>query len=150
MQLIVDPETFEISTSGAVTGAIYFREGASAFPETGWNDLVSPILLDWSREIVQLASEPSGACALHFMDGPFSVRLKKDRGAFFVSFESRPKAPTASVAVDFQELAGSFLKSAAGLISIRDFQRRMPRQAAELRGLSDQLRRVLNGGAPAA
>jgi len=93
VEIVVEPETFERSAHGGITGRVWLRDGRpevqADFPEVGWSDLPVALLSAWAAELQRLARAlPSeGAVAIcHFMDGPYSFTVHAERaGAWRIS-----------------------------------------------------------------
>lgn len=75
-QLIVfEPDTFERSDNGTITGVIYFDFGDFQFPEIRWNDFVVVIVGWWIEAMLRLSNGLTRIEDLKFMDGPLKVRI---------------------------------------------------------------------------
>lgn len=59
---------------------IWFEEGGESYPEEGWLDFGAVILLWWVSAILRLFGG-SREEDLVFMDGPFRVRVRRDRAS---------------------------------------------------------------------
>lgn len=80
-----DTETLSQSSSGAITGSIWFEAG-DQFPERGWSDFVVVILVWWLKAAASLARR-RGSVELQFMDGPYAVAVEaNDEGTCSVEF----------------------------------------------------------------
>lgn len=77
IRLVVEQDSLEVSPHGAVTGRIYFRLDADAFPDWAWNDFVLIVVGWWVHTVLQLGSDSCTEVELMFMDGPFTVRLHR-------------------------------------------------------------------------
>ena len=73
--LRVEPLSLTRSPLGTIAGEVWVEFGAIAFPEARWNDLVVTILGWWLTATVSLVSGWKRQATIHFMDGPFEVRL---------------------------------------------------------------------------
>ncbi len=62
---------------GRVFFEIYFKLNNSFFPEQGWTDLAPSILSMWIDTLLKIDSEDEDEKLLHFMDGPFTVKIEK-------------------------------------------------------------------------
>jgi hypothetical protein len=73
----VDTQTFAVQ-SGTVTGRIYLKcSDDLCFPERDWNDFPVIILTWWLDAMFAFVTALAPAVQLHFMDGPFSVKICK-------------------------------------------------------------------------
>ena len=80
-----DAETLSQSSSGAITGSIWFEAG-DPFPERGWSDFVVVILVWWLKAAASLGRR-RGSVELQFMDGPYVVTVEaNDEGYCSVEF----------------------------------------------------------------
>lgn len=71
----VDPQSFEISASGLITGRISIKINDVYFPEREWNDSVVNLLNWWAIELSNFFSGVSTSVNLYFMEGPLHVKL---------------------------------------------------------------------------
>jgi hypothetical protein len=86
VELVVDAATLARSSRGAITGAVWLRDGdpdtQADFPEVGWSDSVVALLANWLPELQRLArtipaTDASTDC--RFIDGPYLVTVRVER-----------------------------------------------------------------------
>jgi hypothetical protein len=75
--LVVDPASFERKAIGPVWGTVFFQFDQGSFPASGWSDIVVPIVTAWLAVTTRAAAAAPGRHVLHFMDGPFSMALRR-------------------------------------------------------------------------
>jgi hypothetical protein len=78
VDVIVIPESFQLTTGGAVTGQFWLRFAAPvgtprAVPEANWFDFPVPVLSWWLEALARVAA--GADAALRFMDGPHVLTL---------------------------------------------------------------------------
>ena len=94
--VVVSPSTFDMSKHGSVTGVVYVKTGASAFPDDHWSDFVVVVMSWWLPEVTSLQTGSSRTCSCNFMDGPFRFDIEALRAdvwnckLFGASEEKRP------------------------------------------------------------
>lgn len=64
-----------MSKNNSITGVIYFQNNEVTFPNNKWTDLIVPILLNWSEQLISLSKNESNTEVLQFLDGPYSTRI---------------------------------------------------------------------------
>lgn len=85
----VDPDSLEMSESGALLGRIFVRLPTGAFPDDAWSDFVV-IVAHWLSTAVGLRSGQTDRGILGFMDGPYQLRIEKEQsGTFAITPEDR-------------------------------------------------------------
>lgn len=77
MRVSFDSETLHQSGSGSITAVLFFEFEGDAFPCVGWNDFVV-VTLGWWIEVLRELTAPGAAVDLHFMDGPYSIRIVRE------------------------------------------------------------------------
>ena len=87
----VDESSFEVSSSGMVTGGVWIQLGDYSFPEQRWNDFVVVVMSWWCEALNGLVgSDASAVC--RFMDGPYEFHLSyKDADTIGISFAEGAK-----------------------------------------------------------
>jgi hypothetical protein len=105
-KIIVEERSLEQHVDGTVTAVIYWQMGNWRFPDGDWNDFIVLVLRWWVQAVVRLADGSTSTEALRFMDGPFEVRLRREKDVIWFSFVSRRRGEQieASVQGRFQEL----------------------------------------------
>jgi hypothetical protein len=73
IQVVVRPETFELSSQGSVIGVIFVRADGRSFPDDSWSDFPLVILSWWIEHLTSDTSER--AAALRFMEGPYYLEI---------------------------------------------------------------------------
>jgi hypothetical protein len=90
-QLVVDPSTISLRTSGPATGDIALVVRGVVFPVAGWNDFVVVILEAWLSALVRLLRQASDVERVHFMEGPHAVdMIRLNTGAIRLRALDRP------------------------------------------------------------
>lgn len=74
MQVRVDVSSLEISSLESITGRICIEIEEYYFPDPNWNDFPVVVLKWWLDSLKKLFR--AGSAELHFMDGPYLVRLR--------------------------------------------------------------------------
>jgi hypothetical protein len=67
------------SSSGSITGEIYFSVDGAAFPEEKWSDF-PVVILGWWLEALGALRAGERRVELDFMDGPYTLRVSSDSG----------------------------------------------------------------------
>jgi hypothetical protein len=120
VDVIVIPESFQLTTSGAVTGQLWLRFAAPvgtprAAPEANWFDFPAPVLSWWLEALARVAS--GAEAALRFMDGPYVLTLAPSSAGLLLfrgeGFEER--APVAKFAASLR---------AAAMLTLAECERR--------------------------
>ena len=70
-------ESFKVNSNGLTTADINFNIDDHAFPMNGWNDFAIIILEWWVTATFKLFRNTSTKEVLHFMDGPYAVKISK-------------------------------------------------------------------------
>ena len=113
VSLVVDPSTLSIGTSLLATGNVAVRLGSQWFPSERWNDFVVVIVEAWASALWRLLSRTSTVERVHFMEGPFEVRLQAvAHGILTVEALERPNKLRASLNSDERLLATSAVVAA--------------------------------------
>lgn len=73
----VEPNTFERSKSGSVSGRIFLRLDDECFPERDWSDFPVVLLGWWIAGLLTLMDKRNSSVECLFMDGPFAFRLSR-------------------------------------------------------------------------
>src|SRR6266566_4616161 len=133
MQVLIRPDSIEVSSHNRATGVIYFADGQTSFPEAGWNDFVDVLLLEWIRQLLDFVFGKREQVTLRFMDGPFAVRLTRKAGGCRAHFEHGNGNVVRENSIEVAELIRSVVIAADGLLANRAFLTRMPRESSELR-----------------
>lgn len=141
MQIVIRPESIEVSSHKRATGVIYFTDNQTAFPEVGWNDFVDVLLLEWSRQLLDFVSGKQEHVTLRFMDGPLAIRLTRDAGGCRAHFEHGNKTVVRESTIEVAELIKSAVIAADGLLTNRVFLAQMPKEAEGLRIVLNQLQK---------
>jgi hypothetical protein len=76
-QVIVAPNSLEMSPHGSLTGIITIRAGSACFPDEHWNDFPVVILSWWLKSVPQILSGKTHVWNCTSMDGPFSFHLEQ-------------------------------------------------------------------------
>ena len=84
LQILTDPASLERAASGAITGLITTSCGSDFFPEARWRDFPAVVLTWWLESVNELLAH--GETTLRFMDGPFSLRLRRKGDWLDVAF----------------------------------------------------------------
>jgi hypothetical protein len=110
----IDAKGLEQSSSGAITGRIWFQIGSVAFPEKGWNDFAVVILTWWLDALRRLISSQHGKADLYFMDGPYVLRASKRGGRIYLAAvdSRREEKVWAHTNVDVVVLAREIMRAA--------------------------------------
>jgi len=140
MQIVLRPETIEVSSHKRATGIIYFADYQRVFPESTWNDFVDVLLLEWSRQLLSVLSARVEQVTLRFMDGPFSVCLVCEGAQYRAFFKHGDKIVGSVEEIDVAALIQSFLSAGESLLSNRAFLTQMSKEASELRIAFNQLK----------
>lgn len=75
MEIIIGEENINLgSTSGLITGEIYFKIDDYYFPERKWNDFFVIILGWWVHNYITAIRSNSYTLEFQFMDGPYSAK----------------------------------------------------------------------------
>ena len=140
MQIVVRPESIEVSSYKRATGIIYFADDQKVFPESNWNDFVDVLLLEWSRQLLSVVSARVEQVTLRFMDGPFSVGLVCEAARCRALFKDGDKIVGSVGEIDVADLIQSFLSAGESLLSNRAFLTQMSKETSELRIALHQLK----------
>lgn len=62
---------------GSITGLIFLKGESDAFPDSNWNDLILAVLVGWMKPVTDFHRAKRDQVGLFFMDGPFSVTLRR-------------------------------------------------------------------------
>ncbi|MBO0950617.1 hypothetical protein [Fibrella forsythiae] len=76
MEIILEPNSLRLSSSGNIHGVLYFETSDKIFPDTDWNDFVVVLLGWWVESAINLKQGLSKQERLRFMDGPYSILVK--------------------------------------------------------------------------
>jgi hypothetical protein len=140
MKIVIRPESIEVSSHKRATGVIYFADNQMVFPEANWNDFVDVLLLEWSRQLLGVASGKVEQVTLRFMDGPFSVGLVCEATQCRALFKHGDKIVGSVGEIQVADLIQSFMNAGESLLSNRAILTQMPKEAAELRVALNQLK----------
>ena len=141
MRVVIRPETIEVSSHNRATGVIYFADNQKVFPEANWNDFVDVLLLEWSRQLLGVASGRMEQVTLRFMDGPFSVGLVCEATQCRALFKHGDKVVGSVGEIEVADLIQSFMSAGESLLNNDAFLTQMPKEASELRVALTQLKR---------
>jgi hypothetical protein len=72
-QLIIKDLRKDRTTSGTIHGTIYWKFGATCFPDRDWDDFAG-VLLGWWRTELFVKARRRRNFTLEFMDGPMSIK----------------------------------------------------------------------------
>lgn len=72
-RLDFDECSIQKSSSGSITGVLFWTVDDQFFPDDKWNDFVVLVVSWWVRSVSRMLDGTSTAESLNFMDGPFSV-----------------------------------------------------------------------------
>ena len=114
--VIASTENLELSSGGAVVGAIWLGDArsGSAFPEQGWSDSSVALLAAWIPALQRLARRGESA-ECYFMDGPYHFGVSATDGDRWrvACFEDRQASARVGHAVlEFETTPTDFLGSA--------------------------------------
>ena len=94
----------------ALWGNIHISINNICFPDDEWSDAVSSILDMWTAGILEFVSKNKKHCILHFMDGPFLLKLSKIEGDYIaIACIDGNNKEQASTILSTSELLQSFL-----------------------------------------
>ena len=115
MKVVVLPESYEKTASGAVSGKIYLQCEDHCFPDCAWFDFPVVILGWWLEALHRLSTRASKQEELVFMEGPFRMTLSEPRGGVS-RYEWQAPGLVASGEVDFEDLLKEAIS--AGSLSV--------------------------------
>lgn len=73
-RLLCDPESLDMSRSGAIWGDVWIEAESDPFPEFGWNDMLVAFASDVAEALVSL--KQGVQCGrIRFYDGPFWITV---------------------------------------------------------------------------
>jgi hypothetical protein len=76
VNLYVDYDTLtKNSLSDSISGNIYWQFGNRYFPEIGWYDYVSTLLMWWTSSLLDISNGTIEKVTFQFMDGPYFIKL---------------------------------------------------------------------------
>ena len=131
--ITVDTSTLKRTGSGAVTGEIYWRVGASAFPGVEWTDFPVRIVAWWivALETLSLAG---GECELDFMDGPYSILVEAttSRDVVRLKFHDHDVVDVNYPTISLSELTGEVGRVAGVLLNYCNNKRWISAEIADL------------------
>lgn len=78
---IIGPHSFTMSSKRSWTAILWLRIDSVPFPYEHWDDFVIPIFAAFCAAAHRIANFGSGSEHVHFMDGPYSVRLRSANNA---------------------------------------------------------------------
>ena len=117
--LVVQSEGLRRSSSGLITGPIYFILDGHSFPEVGWDDFVVTILGWWLDAITRIVRGLSKRERLRFMDGPpiveFAVGSDGDIAVSLLRDDTR-RTPMQAGRTSRVELARAFLTAGDAVV----------------------------------
>lgn len=119
VELVVDSATLAKNARGAISGAVWLRDGdpdaQADFPEVGWSDSVVTLLATWLPELQRLArtipaTDASAECP--FIDGPYLVTVRVERpGVWRLECTEQRTEGAASDGPEWRTDSGVFLAS---------------------------------------
>ena len=116
--IVVSKESFSISTTGMVTGEIWFEFSEFSFPEKHWNDFVA-VVLSWWCEAMNSIRYLGENSILRFMDGPYEVQASRVASdsikLSFAEGRSRRVAHTSQVSV--KDFKNSLIRASQAVLS---------------------------------
>lgn len=74
-RLELDTTTAGRSLNGLVHAGLVLRVNGMAFPTERWTDFVLVVLTSWAEAAIKLVRDSASPVDVHFMEGPFVVRL---------------------------------------------------------------------------
>ena len=149
--ILVDRGSLRRGNTGAVVGSLSFRFESSAFPHETWTDFVVVVLGWWLERLAAIVEGTSRSVDLEFMDGPFALRLRREKSGRLV-YEAVELCAGGEVVEDRGTLDGPALladtyAAAAEIVAecrsrswsdddVRELERRVDRAAVSLRPVS--------------
>lgn len=73
------------STGFCIGGGLWLSFGDASFPEENWYDMVYTVLKYWLPGLCSFARNHTDTCVLEFMDGPYSVHMRRICGRICAS-----------------------------------------------------------------
>jgi len=140
MIVTVNLDSLAISEYNKITGEIFFinENEQEYFPELYWNDMVIILLNWWSKELRSFISGNHSCSEYNFMDGSFSIKLKKTE-SYWTAFWIEDDVNTKSFIINnVQEFLLSFPKTINSVLRICN---KNNWQTEEMILLKDQLKK---------
>lgn len=79
LKIKVNPQTFNKSKYGSITGEIFFEIGSEVFPENNWSDFIIVVLSSWLKAIKHFSETKSTGFEMIFMDGPLAINVTRKK-----------------------------------------------------------------------
>lgn len=73
----IDARSLKPTPIGGGTAGVWLEIGAIEFPARNWNDFAIVITGWWANAMTRLLRQESTEELIHFMDGPYAVRVTK-------------------------------------------------------------------------
>jgi hypothetical protein len=139
--IVIDLESVEVRPDGTATGVIYWDVEGIRFPEVGWNDFVVVVIEWWVQALVRFLQGGMAHVTLDFMDGPFSVNIRKANGEVEMAFVDRRHEipPHATVPSDIGKICRMVIGAANSLCQHLDVKGVATHQVKRIRRLCDDL-----------
>jgi hypothetical protein len=115
MKIHTGTDCFQRTRSGAVVANVWLTVDDASFPNASWDDFAVVILSSFAGALMRLA-HGSRSEIVHFMEGPFTVRLRRE-GSHDLAVEGFEQATLRfSTRVPIVELAETIAESAEDLL----------------------------------
>lgn len=79
VNIIIDYEIFPSNISRNIITKFYVEYQGKCFPDEQWTDFAEPVLSMWTHVLLENRYSDRNNFKLSFMDGPFWLKLYKDR-----------------------------------------------------------------------
>jgi hypothetical protein len=80
IEVVVDTQSLDRSSSGNITGPVFLRGPTGGFPESGWSDFPVVILAWWIEGLITIVTGKERSFQGLFMDGPFAFVVQRGGG----------------------------------------------------------------------